>query len=171
MNRVDPRTSYDDLYVSENVHEVEPDRYADLVTAEPFDMGWVTIATVVDDDGRVLLIYDEADECWVVPGGTVKPSETLTEAVVREVDEEAGVEIVPERPHSVVEVGCTDGERSAGFNVVGYEATPVTTTVGTDLGVDDESITDAAWFSDLPENLFEREHAEVLVERARENRV
>lgn len=171
MAQTDPRTEYDDLYETGSRHEVDPERFAELTGSEPFDTGWVTIATAVDDEGRVLLVYDADDEHWVVPGGTVKHGETLDAAVVREVGEEAGVEIVPERPHSVVEVGCTDGERSASFNVVGFGATPVSTTVGTDLGVEDETITEAAWFSELPEDLFEREHAEVLLERMRENQI
>lgn len=137
---------------------------------EVYESGWVTIAAAIDDEGRVLLIYDEDDDSWVIPGGTVQPGESLQEAVVREVQEEAGVEIAPERPHSFVDVVTTDGEREMGFNVVGFGAEPLSTTVGTDLGVDDESITDAAWFEELPEQLFERDHAEALVERVRSAR-
>lgn len=167
MDRSDPRTTYGDLYEAEHRHEVEPDRFDELVDGEPFTTGWVTVASVLDGEGRLLLIYDEDDESWMLPGGTLQPGESLTESVVREVDEEAGVPIVPQRPHSAIESVCTDGERSAAFTVVGFEATPVSTTVGSDLGVDDESITDAAWFAELPEPLFARDHAEALFERAR----
>lgn len=165
MNRADPRTAYDDLYETENVHEVDPERYDELVDGEPFTTGWVTVASVLDGDGQLLLVYDADDEAWMLPGGTRKPGESLTESVVREVDEEAGVEIEPVRPHSAVEVGCTDGERSDSFTVVGFKATPQSTAVGSDLGVDDETITDAAWFAELPGELFAREHAEALYER------
>jgi ADP-ribose pyrophosphatase YjhB (NUDIX family) len=168
MNRVDPRDSYDDLYETSNTSEVEPERFDELVGGEPFTTGWVTVASVLDDEGRILLIYDEDDEAWMMPGGTLQPGESLVESVVREVDEEAGVEIVPERPHSAIEAACTDGERSAAFTVVGFEATPETTVVGNDLGVEEESITDAAWFSELPEELFARDHAEALLHRARD---
>lgn len=171
MVQTDPRTVYDDLYEASSCHEVDSERFVELTGSEPFETGWVTIATAVDNDGRVLLVYNADDEHWVVPGGTVKHGETLSAAVVREVDEEAGIVIVPERPHSVVEVGCTDGERSAAFTVVGYEATPMSTTVGTNLGVEDETITDAAWFSELPEELFKRDHAEALIERTRGSQV
>ncbi|GAB7093329.1 hypothetical protein JCM30237_04810 [Halolamina litorea] len=166
MNRADPRAAYDDLYETQSVNEVEPGRYDELIGGEPFTTGWVTVASVFDDDGRMLLIYDEDDEAWMLPGGTLQPGESLTESVVREVDEEAGVGIEPGRPHSAIEVGCTDGERSATFTVVGFEATPLSTAVGSDLGVGDESITDAGWFTDLPEALFARDHAEALFERA-----
>jgi 8-oxo-dGTP diphosphatase len=167
VNRTDPRSAYDDLYETEQVHEVEPERFDELIDGEPFSTGWVTVASVLDGEGRILLIYDEDDGSWMLPGGTLQYGESLVESVVREVDEEAGVEIVPERPHSAIESVCTDGERSAAFTVVGFEATPVGTSVGTDLGVDDESITDAAWFSELPEALFARDHAEALFERTR----
>ncbi len=169
MNRADPRTAYDDLYETSNTSEVEPERFDELVDGEPFTTGWVTVASVLDDEDRILLIYDEDDEAWMMPGGTLQPGESLIESVVREVDEEAGVEIVPERPHSAIEAACTDGERSAAFTVVGFEATPETTAVGGDLGVEDESITDAAWFSELPDDLFARDHAEALLERARDD--
>lgn len=170
MQRADPRAGFDDLYETETRHEVEPERYDELVEGEPFTTGWVTVASVFDESGRLLLVYDADDETWMLPGGTLQPGESLVESVVREVDEEAGVEIEPHRPHSAIEVACTDGERSDSFTVVGFEATPQSTTVGSDLGVEDESITDAAWFTDLPEPLFEREHAEALVERAGQNR-
>ncbi|WP_435115350.1 NUDIX hydrolase [Halolamina sp. C58] len=167
MDRTDPRTTYDDLYEAKQRHEVEPERFDELVDGEPFTTGWVTVASVLDGEGRILLIYDEDDGSWMLPGGTLQHGESLTESVVREVGEEAGVDIVPERPHSAIESVCTDGERSAAFTVVGFEATPVSTTVGSDLGVEDESITDAAWFSELPEALFARDHAEALFERTR----
>ncbi|MFB6221717.1 MAG: NUDIX hydrolase, partial [Halolamina sp.] len=158
MSRTDLRERYD-LHEHRNEQEVAPDRFSEFASMEAYESGWVVIAAVVDDDGRVLLVYDEDDDCWVVPGGTVQPGEALREAIVRELKEEAGVEIEPKRPHSLIEVVCTDGEREMGFNVVGFGAEPVTTRIGTDLGVDDESITDAAWFDELPENLFERDHA------------
>ncbi|QKY19412.1 NUDIX domain-containing protein [Halolamina sp. CBA1230] len=171
MDRADPRTAYDDLYEASNTSEVEPERFDELVDGEPFTTGWVTVASVLDSEGRMLLIYDEDDKAWVVPGGAVKPGESLPEAVTREVDEEAGVPIEPGRPHSAVEATCTDGDRSASFTVVGFEATPETTTVGADLGVDDETITDAAWFAELPEELFARDHAEALFERVRATQI
>lgn len=49
-------------------------------------------------DGRVLLIRRGKEPLrgrWLVPGGTVELGETLEEAVVREVREETGLEVVP----------------------------------------------------------------------------
>jgi ADP-ribose pyrophosphatase YjhB (NUDIX family) len=166
MNRRDPREEYE-LHERQNEHEVDAEQFSELQGAEVYQSGWVTIAAVLDDEGRLLLIYDEDHGSWVVPGGTVQPGETLREAVVREVREESGVDIVPERPHSFVDVVCRDGEREMGFNVVGFGARAETTLVGTDLGVEDEAITDAAWFESPPENLYQRGHAVELLTRVR----
>ena len=51
-------------------------------------------------DGRLLLIRradDPGRGLWSVPGGRVEAGETLAEAVVREVREEAGLEVVCDR--------------------------------------------------------------------------
>lgn len=169
MDRMDPREQYD-LHERYNEHEVDPEQFSTHQGGEVYQSGWVTIAAVLDDEDRMLLVYDADMEAWDVPGGTLLDSETLTEGVVREVREESGVDIVPDRPHSFVEVVTTDGERTMGFNVVGFAAEAASTTVGTELGVDDETITDAAWFAELPDNLYQREHAVELLARARADR-
>lgn len=58
----------------------------------------VGVGGVVIRDGRVLLIRRGKEPLrgrWLVPGGTVELGETLEEAVVREVREETGLEVVP----------------------------------------------------------------------------
>ena len=55
------------------------------------------VGAVVVDDGRLLLIrrgHGPAAGEWSVPGGRVQAGETMAEAVVREVMEETGVEVV-----------------------------------------------------------------------------
>jgi len=53
---------------------------------------------VHDDDGRLLLIQ-RANEpgrgMWSIPGGRVEPGETDTEALVREMREETGLDVRP----------------------------------------------------------------------------
>ncbi len=55
----------------------------------------VRVAAVVARDGRVLLARHEkgGESYWVLPGGAVEPGETLAGALVRELREEAGLEV------------------------------------------------------------------------------
>ncbi|TDD74831.1 NUDIX domain-containing protein [Actinomadura rubrisoli] len=52
---------------------------------------------VVRDDGRILAIKRADDGRWVPPGGVLELDETPFEGVVREVFEETGVKVEPER--------------------------------------------------------------------------
>jgi 8-oxo-dGTP pyrophosphatase MutT (NUDIX family) len=54
-------------------------------------------AAVVDDRDRLLLLLHADSRRWVLPGGAVEPDEHPADAVVREVAEETGLEVVPER--------------------------------------------------------------------------
>lgn len=58
-------------------------------------MSWaphVTVATVVEDQGRFLFVYEEADgkKVYNQPAGHLDPNETLREAALRETLEETG---------------------------------------------------------------------------------
>lgn len=54
-------------------------------------------AAVVRDDQRVLAIKRQDNGAWVQPGGVVELDEGPCDAVIREVLEETGVEVEPER--------------------------------------------------------------------------
>jgi 8-oxo-dGTP pyrophosphatase MutT (NUDIX family) len=58
-------------------------------------MSWtphVTVATVIENDGRFLFVYEEADgrKVYNQPAGHLDPDETLAEAALRETLEETG---------------------------------------------------------------------------------
>ena len=58
----------------------------------------VGVGGVVIRDGKVLLIRRGKEPLlgrWVVPGGTVELGETLEEALVREMEEETGLQVEP----------------------------------------------------------------------------
>jgi 8-oxo-dGTP pyrophosphatase MutT (NUDIX family) len=60
-----------------------------------------TSAVILDGhpgDGRRLLLTRRSDTgLWCLPGGVMEPGESVSEAVAREVAEETGLEVLPER--------------------------------------------------------------------------
>jgi ADP-ribose pyrophosphatase YjhB (NUDIX family) len=56
-----------------------------------------TNGIVVDERGRVLLIRRDDILTWALPGGALEPGELPTDGVVREVEEETGQKVVPDR--------------------------------------------------------------------------
>jgi 8-oxo-dGTP pyrophosphatase MutT (NUDIX family) len=59
-------------------------------------------ALVVDDKRRVLLVQHSYVRGWHLPGGGVEPGETLIDALVRELREEANIEpTAPPRLHGI----------------------------------------------------------------------
>ena len=54
----------------------------------------VGAAALIVRDGALLLDCRADDASWGLPAGRVEPDETVTEAVVREVREETGLEVV-----------------------------------------------------------------------------
>ncbi len=69
-------------------------------------------AVVVDESGARVLVVQRGQEpgrgLWSIPGGLLELGETLPEAVVREVREECGVDVVPGDVVSVLDVICRD---------------------------------------------------------------
>ena len=54
------------------------------------------IASLVDNDGRVLLLErSDGDDLWGFPGGAMEPGEGAVQALRREVCEETGLEVEP----------------------------------------------------------------------------
>lgn len=162
MVRIDPREEYDDLLVTQSEELLEPDQFREDVTSEAATVGWVVLAYVFDDDGRVLLVKEPWADGWMTAGGVPEPDESLDDAVVREVREETGVEVSPVRPHAVDEL-TFENERtgeSAGWTTVFFEVEAGTTEITDDLGVADEEITDARWFDGLPDDVYYPEMTE-----------
>ncbi|MFC6005367.1 NUDIX hydrolase, partial [Streptomonospora nanhaiensis] len=49
-------------------------------------------AFIQDDEGRILMIRRTDNDLYSIPGGQLELGETLTQAAVREVREETGIE-------------------------------------------------------------------------------
>jgi ADP-ribose pyrophosphatase YjhB (NUDIX family) len=77
---------------------------------------------VVNDAGEILLQRRTDNQLWALPGGTMDIGETIAQAIVREVREETGLRVEPERivgnysdPKHVF--AYSDGEVRQEFNI------------------------------------------------------
>ncbi|MFB9806397.1 NUDIX domain-containing protein [Haladaptatus pallidirubidus] len=84
-------------------------------------------------------------------GGTVEMDETPAEAVVREIKEETGVPVELARPLLVERQTFSNGDGELSGQFVLFGATASETEIGDNLGVENETIHDARWFTDVPE--------------------
>lgn len=48
------------------------------------------------NDGKVLLVKEFDDENWKLPGGKIHEGETILQAILREIEEELGIQLNPE---------------------------------------------------------------------------
>ncbi|QBI52116.1 NUDIX hydrolase [Streptomonospora litoralis] len=102
-------------------------------------------AVVIAETGEILLHRRAEDGSWSTPGGILEPGEQPAAALVREVAEETGVDVVPERIAGVVtEPPFTyrNGDRVQFLDVT-FRCRPVG---GEPRPVDEESL-EARWFA------------------------
>jgi ADP-ribose pyrophosphatase YjhB (NUDIX family) len=64
------------------------------------ELGYITAkvgadGAILDGEGRILLVRRSDDGLWCLPCGWVEPNESPEEAVIREVREEAGLDVKP----------------------------------------------------------------------------
>lgn len=167
MTVTDPRERYDDLRVTRSRETLEPEEFWEAANSEAATVGWVVFGFVFDAADRVLLIEQPWADGWMTPGGTLRPGESLSETVTREIEEETGVTLTPIRPHAVDEFTfvneCTD--ESSGWTAVFFEGVADTTEIDDELGLAGEEIVDAGWFDDLPANVFNRKLTEAVYRR------
>jgi len=103
-------------------------------------------AVITDEDGRLLLAKRTDNDLWTIPGGTMKPGETIAETAIREVKEETGIDVevaslvgIYSNPQHVVEY--SDGEVRQQFSVC-FACRPV----GGELATSDET-SEVGYFS------------------------
>jgi 8-oxo-dGTP diphosphatase len=99
-------------------------------------------AVIKDGQGRLLLIkrgHEPGAGLWSLPGGRIEPGETDAEALVREMLEETGLKVAPERLLGSVKRPGLDGDV---IDIRDYAATVIS---GTLRAGDDAA--DAMWAS------------------------
>lgn len=112
----------------------------------------VTVATVVERDGRFLMVEEEADGRVVInqPAGHLEPAETLLDAALRETLEETGWQV---ELQGLVGVALYEAANGATYYRTSFYARPVREISGAEL---DHEIIQALWLS--REQLQAREH-------------
>lgn len=109
---------------------------------------------VYNDDGELLLLR-HAGEGWIQPGGMVERGESLETALEREIREETGVETAIDGPFFVRRGEYThDGKKLTCYSTL-FFAEAIDPSIADELGIEDEEIVDARWFSELPDELHE----------------
>ena len=111
------------------------DHYQDPNAPRPTRLVPAASAVVADDESRLLMAKRTDNGLWTIPGGGMKPGETIADAAIREVKEETGIDVevvalvgIYTNPQHVVEY--SDGEVRQQFSVcfacrpVGGEPTP-----------------------------------------------
>lgn len=104
----------------------------------------VTVATVVEQDGRFLLVRELTDgmEVYNQPAGHLEPNETLVEAAVRETLEETGWRI---EPFTILGLSqYTSPHNGISYLRTTFAARPVSEIAGARL---DEGILEAVWLT------------------------
>jgi 8-oxo-dGTP diphosphatase len=121
-------------------------------------------AIIQDEDGGVLLIRRGDGRGWSLPGGVMEPGERIAESLVREVQEETGLDVEPVRligVYSDPEVNQITFPNGDQVQVV--SATFECRVVGGLLRPDGEESLDVAYYASdaLPETLVAAHHVRI----------
>ncbi|MYA24454.1 MAG: NUDIX domain-containing protein [Gemmatimonadetes bacterium] len=108
----------------------------------------LSASSAVIRSGEILLIKRRDIEVWCLPGGHVDPGETVSQAAVREVQEETGLQTTLDR---LVGIYSAPHWHHGGDNVVLFAATPTTG----ELNPQENEVLDLGFFDpeQLPEPL------------------
>lgn len=157
-------SEYDDFLSWDRTRTVSRERFrtlAERVKQSGAPFGAHTI--VYRDGGDLLLVRHDWVDMWVVPGGEIDPTETFREAARRELSEEAGVAVSYDglAIANRITISCDDHQTWGVLPVFAAEAE----TYEPSITDPDDEISEARWFSELPEDT--RDRADLLAWRER----
>lgn len=109
----------------------------EVPTAKNHTLG---VGAVVMDGDRLLVVKDRIGQRYKLPGGYIDDSESISNALVREVQEETGIDVVFD---AIVSLGhFMPGQFNESNLYVVCRAKPLSTTIGI---IDDREIVEARW--------------------------
>ncbi len=115
-------------------------------------------AVIFDDSGQILLQRRSDNGLWCLPGGGIEPDEEPADALVREVYEETGLHVLPERIVGVYGGPLNQNTYPNGDQVSIISITFACRVAGGQLEAQDDESLDLRYFSpeQLPPDLLER---------------
>nr|WP_225316390.1 MULTISPECIES: NUDIX hydrolase [Haloferax] len=144
-----------------NRRSLDADTFERIATRIRDGLDW-GVAGLSERDGSVLLVRQ--DGRWVLPGGGVESGETKTEALVREMREETGLDATVGPLRVVTEQTFTHEDDHATFHFAIYDVA-VEGELTDDPGLEDETVTDVSWVETLPEDTLDRALLRYLLDR------
>lgn len=116
-----------------------------------------TVAAIIrNEKGQVLLQRRADDGNWNLPGGIIEPGEEPADAVIREVKEETGLDVIVERISGVYGGAHNQGRYPNGDEFAMINITFVCQITGGELEQENEESLEAGFFAieTLPETLL-----------------
>ncbi len=138
------------VQMAAQISDAEPDKIRNLFTGDTgFQTPKVDIRAVVLKDKRILLVRERSDNRWSMPGGFADINYSPAEVAVKEVAEEAGLEVKVNRLLAVVD---TDRHNFPPLEFHYYKLIILCDLIGGELRGSDET-EEARFFDpdDLPE--------------------
>lgn len=159
----DPRelAARDGVRFRAKVHQADTTTFESVRRRVEDGLEWA-VGAIVTSEEAVLLVRQDGQ--WMLPGGAVEAGETHATALVRELDEEAGLVVTPGPLRAVLENRYVHAGETTGFHFAMYEAGTDSRRLTDDPGLDGEGIVRVEWFASLPADTLDRD---LLVELRR----
>ncbi|MFB6253205.1 MAG: NUDIX hydrolase [Halobacteriaceae archaeon] len=144
-----------ELSIDTDIETVSADHFEEI---QEFLTGtrncWIG-AIVYNDEGEILLIKHAGEPGWTQPGGMVESGEALEPALKREIREETGVDVTVEEPFYIREGKYQHNTNTISWYSVLFIAKADDPSIGDELGLADEPISDAQWFEEIPNQIHD----------------